>query len=220
MYVIRTKLKDNVFLRDLGITVSWNDADGVLIDNRRFNDSKDAQVALKKGQIYIDRPDGDFSQSPDKNVIGTEDDLNKITKPYEDMTVYIENYKNTNEIAIAMFTNGKWEILTSGLGLEENISAGSIIQDESHRFVTDQQIIQWEAKSGFDGDYNKLYNKPTIPTLPTLASVATTGSYNDLSDQPALKQVAVSGSYNDLSDKPVIATGEKVGIFGLLSKSL
>lgn len=77
-------------------------------------------------------------------------------------------------------------------------------------------------------------NYSDIPGTPTLATVATSGSYNDLTDQPtiptnvselsndsgylsavdwtqvtgkpALANVATSGSYNDLSDKPVSYT--------------
>jgi len=41
-----------------------------------------------------------------------------------------------------------------------------------------------------------------IVSLSALAAVASSGSYNDLSDQPDL----FSGSYNDLSDQPTIPT--------------
>ncbi len=95
---------------------------------------------------------------------------------------------------------------------------------------------QHSQSAHFDGDYNSLTNKPTIPSEYThpsthpasmitgLATVATTGSYNDLSNKPTipaaythpsshpanmitgLATVATSGSYNDLSNKPTIPT--------------
>ena len=42
-----------------------------------------------------------------------------------------------------------------------------------------------------------------IVSLSALAAVASSGSYNDLSDQPDL----FSGSYNDLSDQPALFSG-------------
>ena len=37
-------------------------------------------------------------------------------------------------------------------------------EDTTHRVVTDTEKATWNAKSNFDGDYNSLTNKPTIPT--------------------------------------------------------
>ena len=48
----------------------------------------------------------------------------------------------------------------------------------------------------FDGDYNNLTNKPTIPT-------AFSGDYNDLTNKPSL----FSGDYDDLINKPTIFSG-------------
>lgn len=78
----------------------------------------------------------------------------------------------------------------------------------------------------FDGDYNSLTNKPTIPAAqvqtdwnansgmaqilnkPSLATVATSGSYPDLHNRPSLKAVATSGDYNDLTNKPTIPAAQ------------
>ena len=69
----------------------------------------------------------------------------------------------------------------------------------------------------FDGDYNSLTNKPTIPAAqvnsdwnassgvaqilnkPTLATVATTGSYNDLSNKPTIPAAQVNADWNATS---------------------
>lgn len=40
-----------------------------------------------------------------------------------------------------------------------------ITQDSTHRFVTDENITNWNAKSNFSGSYNDLTNKPTIPVV-------------------------------------------------------
>lgn len=48
--------------------------------------------------------------------------------------------------------------------------ANIILQNSSNRFVTDNEKEIWNAKSNFNGDYNNLTNKPTIPSeyvLPT-----------------------------------------------------
>ena len=39
--------------------------------------------------------------------------------------------------------------------------------DTSHRTVTDAEKSEWSGKSDFDGSYNSLTDKPTIPTIPT-----------------------------------------------------
>lgn len=65
----------------------------------------------------------------------------------------------------------------------------------------------------FDGDYNSLTNKPTIPTSTSqltndsgfLTSVPAQ-SWVSITGKPSFATVATSGSYNDLSDKPTIPT--------------
>lgn len=39
-----------------------------------------------------------------------------------------------------------------------------ITEDATHKFITDEERIAWNAKSNFSGSYNDLTNKPTIPT--------------------------------------------------------
>ena len=54
------------------------------------------------------------------------------------------------------------------------------------------------VNTGFSGDYNDLFNKPSF------AAVAISGDYADLINSPAL----FSGSWNDLSDKPALFDGQ------------
>ena len=42
--------------------------------------------------------------------------------------------------------------------------ASIIIEDNTHRFVTDEEKNEWNNKSEFNGSYNDLTNKPNIPT--------------------------------------------------------
>lgn len=42
--------------------------------------------------------------------------------------------------------------------------ATMITQDATHRFVTDEEKNTWNGKSNFDGNYNNLSNRPSIPT--------------------------------------------------------
>lgn len=42
--------------------------------------------------------------------------------------------------------------------------ASMIIEDNTHRFVTDEEKSGWDNKSDFDGNYNNLTNKPSVPT--------------------------------------------------------
>lgn len=45
-----------------------------------------------------------------------------------------------------------------------NHPATMITEDATHKFITDEERIAWNAKSNFSGSYNDLTNKPTIPT--------------------------------------------------------
>lgn len=49
-------------------------------------------------------------------------------------------------------------------------NATMIIQDATHRFVSDQEKTSWNSKSEFSGDYNDLINKPTIPSISGLVT--------------------------------------------------
>ena len=86
--------------------------------------------------------------------------------------------------------------------------------------ITEEDIINWDNKSDFSGNYNDLTNKPTIPSktsdlvndsgfitknvddltyytkTSSLASVATTGNYNELINLPTIP-TKVSDLNND-----------------------
>ena len=66
--------------------------------------------------------------------------LNKIEQTLEDLTLRVEENK------------------------EHSCNASEIIEDETHRFVTDEEKEKWNNKSDFSGDYEDLENKPSIPS--------------------------------------------------------
>src|SRR5699024_11787477 len=46
--------------------------------------------------------------------------------------------------------------------------------DATHREVKDQEKSKWNSKSDFDGNYNSLSNKPSIPTVSSSVSSSST----------------------------------------------
>ena len=80
--------------------------------------------------------------------------------------------------------------------LEDVDSAGSLSGNDTLVWVAEEN--QFEFRQYFNGDYNDLSNKPTIPTVPTNISDFT-------NDAGYITSAAVfSGSYNDLTDTPTI----------------
>ena len=80
---------------------------------------------------------------------------------------------SNNSTAITALQNGKAD--TSAIPTD----LSQLSEDTTHRVVTDTEKATWNAKSDFDGDYNRLINQPTIPTktseLTNDSNFATTG---------------------------------------------
>jgi len=80
--------------------------------------------------------------------------------------------------------------------LEDVDSAGPLSGNDTLVWIAGNN--QFEFKPHFNGDYNDLSNKPTIPTVPTNISDFT-------NDAGYITSAAVfSGSYNDLTDTPTV----------------
>ena len=64
-----------------------------------------------------------------------------------------------------------------GIGEGEQVGTGGSSDGHSHNNlstlnkITEGKFIEWNNKSTFDGDYNSLKNKPTIPNIEGLATV-------------------------------------------------
>ncbi|MCK9470301.1 MAG: hypothetical protein M0Q88_00920 [Bacilli bacterium] len=91
-------------------------------------------------------------------------------------------------------------LVTGGADLSASdipsLPANKIIENPTHRFVTDAEKSFWTSKSDFSGNYNDLENKPLINNVEIKGNI----SLEDLN----IKNF--SGDYGDLSNKPIIPT--------------
>lgn len=72
-------------------------------------------------------------------------------------------------------------------------------QDSTHRLVTDSEKQTWNNKSDFDGDYNNLTNKPSIPIVSssvTSTSTTTAASSSAVKEAYDLAESANSNANN------------------------
>ena len=226
MYILKAKYMEDIVIKDLNVVVNWNDPDGVEIEDEKYFKSND--IKSVENHLVITRPVGNFSEKPDKNVIDTEDDLKNIENPIDDMITYIRNYMKSNCPALVIYQNDNWKIIASGNNVSSplNISASMVIEDATHKFITESEkkklddissfsgdyndlknkpTISTVSKAGQTGDYNDLTNKPIIPIVPTLSTVATSGKYTDLIGIPNLATIAMSGKYSDLIGIPALS---------------
>lgn len=72
--------------------------------------------------------------------------------------------------------------------------------------ITQSDIVNWNSKSNFSGNYNDLTNKPTIPAAQVSSDWTATSGVTQILHKPTLADVATSGDYNDLINKPNIPT--------------
>lgn len=82
-------------------------------------------------------------------------------------------------------------------------------------FITSDKISSWDGKSDFDGDYDSLTNKPTIPVVPTADINANTQARHTHSNKSALDGITsdkvsswdgksdFDGNYISLTNKPI-----------------
>jgi hypothetical protein len=78
-------------------------------------------------------------------------------------------------------------------------------KNDTTKHITNDERNAWNNKSDFDGNYNNLINKPTIPT--TLSQLTTDASNRTVTDEEKTYwngKSNFSGSYNDLINKPTI----------------
>lgn len=178
-----------------------------LADQDFVNSSVSTATATFRGTVnsYNDLPTmvdlNDYSF-----VKSTDSAGNTLYKRYKyDGTQWVFEYTLNN----SSFTAEQWATINSGLtqgSIPTQLS--QLIEDSTHRTVTDSEKLAWNNKSDFSGSYDDLSNKPNLfsgnyndlSNKPTLFS----GSYNDLTNKPTFATVATSGDYNDLTNKPTI----------------
>lgn len=200
MYTLKTKTKKNVVIKDLGITVYWNDDNGTQIDEWLFDHSNSAKQV--KRDLLI-TSDGKY-KAPDKHVVESEADLQNIENPYDYMTVYVKNFNSSENPAMVVYCDNDWKIIGGsgkggGAGFihPKTHPATMITEDENHKFVKQEDINKWNNKSEFSGEYKDLKDKPEIYTKPEI--------------DEKLKDInSFSGDYKDLKNKPEIYTKKEI----------
>ena len=85
----------------------------------------------------------------------------------------------------------------------------SLIDDEAHRTVTDEEKISWNNKSNFSGDYNDLTNKPEIPSINGLATEQYVNNKIEGLDIPSIEGLATETYVIDEINKIKIPTTAK-----------
>lgn len=95
-------------------------------------------------------------------------------------------------------------------------SLSQLTGDSTHRVVTDAQITSWNNKSNFNGSYNSLTDKPTIPTIPSDVSAFNNDSgYITSDDVPtALSQLTADSTHRVVTDTQIQSWNNKSNFSG------
>lgn len=107
-------------------------------------------TTLAEGTVLegLEATDAVVSRNPDiiEQILTRLDNVTEI--PQEKVTEAVSTYMEANPINVP-----------------KNLS--DLKEDSEHRTVTDTEKQSWNNKSDFDGNYESLTGKPTIPTVPT-----------------------------------------------------
>lgn len=110
----------------------------------------------------------------------------------------------TTSVAGLLSASDKSKLDSVQTGATENATNAELRNRATHTGTQPAATITGLADVATTGDYDDLTNQPSF------ATVATTGAYSDLSGQPSLATVATSGSYNDLSNRPIDANYQRL----------
>lgn len=178
-----------------------------------------------------------IANTPDLSVFATAESLNEFANRLEDAIADVENNTltiNTIMELLATITNSEQGGSEDGhthsnFNVLETITPAKILSwDLAHEHknmtalekITNTKINEWDNK--FDGDYNDLINKPTIPTkvsdlVNDVGISVFDGDYNNLTNKPTIPSylselandvgfTTFDGNYNSLTNKPIIPT--------------
>lgn len=108
----------------------------------------------------------------DKIWIGTKEEYNLI-QDKDSSTIYILTNDDTSITDIKV---NNVSVLNNGIAnISVPTSLSELIEDSTHRTVSDTEKQTWNNKSEFSGSYNDLSNKPTIPAEVTETTVSNWG---------------------------------------------
>ncbi|WP_200875330.1 hypothetical protein, partial [Sphingobium indicum] len=110
----------------------------------------------------------------------------------------------TSSVAGFMSASDKSKLDSVQTGATANATNAELRNRATHTGTQPAATITGLADVATTGDYDDLSNQPSF------ATVATTGAYSDLTGRPTLATVATSGSYNDLSNRPIDANYERL----------
>ena len=124
-----------------------------------------------------------------------------------DSTFYL-NVKEQGTYQLEIFNNYSLITLDDHF-ISENIARkndipteiASLIDDEAHRTVTDEEKNYWNSKSNFSGNYNDLINKPEIPSINDLATEQYVDDKIEGLDIPSIDGLATEAYVTDEINK-------------------
>lgn len=113
-----------------------------------------------------------------------------------DITLASDNVGNLTDAIINV--NARVDNLTTTVDGKADTSdiptkLSQLSEDETHRVVTDTEKQTWNAKSDFDGDYNSLINKPTIPTK--TSDLTNDSGFVDTSSEQTISGIKTFSNY-------------------------
>lgn len=90
--------------------------------------------------------------------------LEDLKSKIESMSITDEqlNVIATKVAAKGFYTKSEVDALVAKIVVPTKLS--QLVEDTTHRLVSDTEKAKWNNKSDFDGSYNSLVNKPTIPS--------------------------------------------------------
>jgi hypothetical protein len=106
--------------------------------------------------------------------------------------------------------------MTKARNIANLASDGSALADGTINY-TDVSGTPTLATVATSGSFNDLSNQPAAFDPNTLATVAVSGAYADVTGTPTLAAVATTGAYADVTGTPTLATVATTGAYGDLS---
>lgn len=122
----------------VGRSFTYNDKSVAVTDNIPKTLNNKTLVANGNTTIY----GTDITLASD-NTSNLTDAISNVNTQINNLTTVVNGKADTSDIPNALY---------------------QLSEDTTHRVVTDTEKATWNAKSNFDGNYNSLTNKPTIPT--------------------------------------------------------
>ena len=155
--------------------------------------NKIAEASLSGGEVDLSgyATKDDLNTKADKTAIPTK--VSQLTNDKGYLTSIPSEYVTETELSAKGYLTDHQDISMKADKTELHNHSNKTVLDG----ITSAKVTEWNNKSNFDGNYNSLTNKPTIPTVDVNKSYVDT----QLSKK---SDTTHNHSYNDLTDKPTI----------------